>query len=174
MPVFGIDLNRDNPEYTIQDFVFWMPQFKSYMDTDEGKVMFNNLYPLANEKIFYSIFGSDWKYAMSLCIGHYSYLIGANSNSPSGSTLPEVYGGGVTRGVLQSAAIGGFSKSYNLEYTTLNSEEAMFWNQSAYGQQLMALLKTKALASIAVVTSQPLTPGNVKHNAKQAKTWKWW
>lgn len=164
MAILGIDVNRDNPPFTIKDFCFWMPQFKAYMNTEDGQVMFDNLYPIANNKIFESVFGTDWKYAMSLCIAHYSYLISLNMSAPSGDTLPQVYGGGATRGVLTSASIGGFSKGYDLQYTTLNTEDAMFWNQSTYGSALMALWKTKAAPSIFVVTSGPVNPPTGHNN----------
>lgn len=165
MALIGIDLNRENPEYTLNDFLFWMPQFKNYCVTIEGQTMFDNLYPIANAKIFESIFGTDWKMAMSLCIAHYAYLIAQYEQAPSGDTLGQTFGGGVLRGVISSASVGGFSKSYDLQYTALNSEEALFWNQSAYGAQLMALYKTKAVPSIFVVTSGPIVPnGNPSFN----------
>ena len=153
--IFGTTIDKHNPEYTIADFTFWMPQFKEYMETQEGQTAFNNLYTIVNDKIFESIFGVDWKLAMSYGIAHYLTLIAQQSTSPSGSTLSEIAGGGVTKGVLASANIGGFNKTYDLSKTMLDTEEAMFWNQTSYGASLMALLKTKALPSIFVVTNDP-------------------
>ena len=158
MAIIGIQIDKTNPEYTSADFTFWMPQFKNYVATTDGLAMFNNLYPIANAKIFYSIYGTDWKYAMSLCIAHYTTLIAQQSETPSGSTLGEIAGGGVTRGVLESASIGSFSKSYSLDKTMLTSDEALFWNQTSYGTSLMALYKTKAVPSIFVVTSYDDVP----------------
>ncbi len=155
MAIFGITLDRHNPEFTSNDFTFWMPQFKNFINTTDGTTAFNNIYELVNNKIFYSIFGADWKLAMSYGIAHYLTLIAQNSVTPSGSTLSEIAGGGVTKGVLSSASIGGFSKQYDLGKTMLDSEEAMFWNQTSYGASLMALLKTKAVPSIFVVTNDP-------------------
>lgn len=158
MAIVGIVLDKKNPEYTQDDFVFWMPNFRNYINTADGQTMFNNLYPIANKKIFYSIFGTDWKYAMSLCIAHYSYLIGQRAIGTPGDTLDQVYGGGIPKGILQSASVGSFSKAYDLTYTALNSEEMLFWNQSKYGMELMALYKTKAVPSIFVVTSGSVIP----------------
>lgn len=160
MSVIGVQVNKENPEYTMRDFLFWMPQFKNYCDSIDGETMFENLYPIANGKIFYSIFGSDWKYAMSLCIAHYSYIISSNIQTPAGHDLASIHGGGNIKGVMSSVSVGNFSKQYDLSYTTLNSEEAMFWNQSSYGAALMALLKTKAIPSIFVVTSNNI-PGSM-------------
>ena len=96
-------------------------------------------------KIFYSIFGTDWELAMSYAIAHYATLISQQVQAPSGDSLGEIAGGGVTRGVLTNATIGNFSKTYDLTKTMLDSQEAMFWNQTSYGTSLMALLKTKAI-----------------------------
>lgn len=156
--ILGAITNKENPEYTIKDFCFWMPNFKNYIETDEGQTAFDNLYPIANAHIYKSIFGSDWKLAMSYCIAHYLTLIAQQSQVPSGDTLADIAGGGVTRGVLASARIGGFDKSYDLSKTMVSSEEAMFWNQTSYGASLMALLKTKPIPSIMVVVNDPLPP----------------
>lgn len=160
MAIIGIDIDKKNPEFTISDFTFWMPNFKKFMATEEGVTYFNNLYPIANDKIFYSIFGADWKYAMSLCIAHYATLIAEKEQAPSGDTLQGIAGGGAYKGVLQSAGVGGFSKSYDLAKTMLESQEALFWNQTPYGALLMTLLKTKAIPSILVVTSYPVPGAN--------------
>lgn len=169
MAILGTYVDRTNPEYTIADFVFWMPQYKKYCQTEDGITMFNNLYPIANNKIFYSIWGSDWKYAMSLCIAHYSYLIAIQQTAPSGDTLPQIAGGGVTKGTISSASIGGFTKSYDLGYTAFqasNFQDAGFWNQSSYGMALYALYKTKAVPTIFVVTDGPLVPGTPPFNPR--------
>ena len=164
MAILGIQLDKTNPPYTIRDFTFWLPQFKKFCETEDGQFMFEKLYPIANNKIFKSIFGTDWEYAMALCIAHYSYLISVQNSTPAGDTLSGITGGGVTRGVLSSATIGSFSKSYNLEYTGLTAQDALFWNQSAYGMSLYALYKTKAVPSIFVVTDGPLIPGTPPFN----------
>lgn len=156
MAIIGIQLDRNNPSYSIADFTFWMPQYKAYMSTVQGQVAFDNLYEIANNKIFKSIFGTDWKMAMSLCIAHYLTLIANQVEAPSGESLEQIAGGGAYKGVLSSASIGSFSKSYELGMTMVQQDEALFWNQSSYGAQLMALLKTKAVPSIMVVTSGPI------------------
>lgn len=158
MAIIGILTDRDNPPFTKKDFEFWMPQFKNYLLTKDGEFAFNKLYTLANNKIFHSIFGSDWELAISYCIAHYLTLISQQQQAPSGPTLAEVAGGGTIRGVMTSASIGEFSKTYDLTKTVLDSAEALFWNQTSYGASLMALYKTKAVPSILVVTSNQI-PG---------------
>ena len=156
MAILGININKENPEFTIEDFKLWMPQFKTFMNTEEGILYFNKLYKICNAKIFYSIYGTDWEYAMCLAIAHYLTLISNQLGAPSGSSLVEIAGGGTYKGVLQSATIGGFSKSYDLDKTMSQKEESLFWNQTSYGAALMALLASKPIASIMVVTSGPI------------------
>lgn len=157
LAIIGIQLDRNNPEFTAKDFAFWMPQYKEFVETEDGKFYFDKLYKLLNDKIFASIYGSDWELAMSYGIAHYLTLISNQMQAPSGDSL-EGIAGGSTRGVLSSMSIGGFSKSYDLRMTMLDEKDAMFWNQTSYGAALMALLKTKAVPSILVVTSNPI-PG---------------
>ena len=157
MAIIGIQLNRENPEFTSDDFIFWMPQYSKFIATIEGQKYFNKIYTLVNNKIFYSIFGSDWELAMSYAIAHYFTLIANQIQAPSGDTLQGI-AGGATHGVLSSMTVGSFSKTYDLDKSMLTEDEAMFWNQTSFGAALMALLKTKAVPSILVVTSNPI-PG---------------
>ena len=159
MAIIGINTDKENPPFTIADFLFWRREYKKYMETDEGKVAFDNLYPIANNKIFYSIFGSDWKYAMSLCIAHYLYIIGQSEQNPGGSTLGSI-AGGVTKGLLTSATVGGFSKTFDLDKSLVNGSEYVWWNKSAYGAELIALLTSKGVPSIMVITSGPIPGSN--------------
>lgn len=169
MAIVGITLDRQNPSFTADDFTFWMPQFTKYIATPEGQKAFAKIYALANNRIFYSIFGSDWELAMSYAIAHYLTLIGQQTQAPSGSTLGEIAGGGVTRGVLSGASIGEFHKDYDLSKTMLDTPDAMFWNQTSYGSSLMTLLKTKAVPSIFVVTSNPIPDDPYMKFLKQEK-----
>ena len=155
MAIIGIQLNRENPEFTSDDFIFWMPQYSKFIATVEGQKYFNKIYTLVNNKIFYSIFGSDWELAMSYAIAHYFTLIANQMQAPSGDTLQGI-AGGATHGVLSSMTVGSFSKTYDLDKSMLTEDEAMFWNQTSFGAALMALLKTKAVPSILVVTSNPI------------------
>ena len=157
MAIIGIQLNRENPEFTSDDFIFWMPQYSKFIATVEGQKYFNKIYTLVNNKIFYSIFGSDWELAMSYAIAHYLTLIANQLQAPAGDTLQGI-AGGATKGVLTNMTVGNFSKTYDIDKTMVSEQEAMFWNQTSFGAALMALLKTKALPSIFVVTSNPV-PG---------------
>lgn len=157
MALIGINIDKRNPEFTKADFLFWMPQFTNLENID---TLFDNLYPIANAKVFYSIFGTDWKLAMSLCMAHYATLISQNVQLPAGTSLSTIAGGGTTRGVLASATIGGFSKTYDLDRSLISGDEYVWWNSTAYGGQLIALLKTKAIPSIFVVTSNPVPGAN--------------
>ena len=157
MAIIGVQLNTTNPTFTVEDFTFWMPQYAKFMATAEGQRHFNKIYALVNNKIYKSVFGADWELAMSYAIAHYLTLIANQLQAPAGDTLQGIAGGS-TKGVLTSMSVGGFSKAYDIDKTMLSEDESLFWNQTSFGAALMALLKTKALPSIFVVTSNPV-PG---------------
>lgn len=157
MAIIGVQLNTTNPTFTVEDFTFWMPQYAKFMATAEGQRHFNKIYALVNNKIYKSVFGADWELAMSYAIAHYLTLIASQLQAPAGDTLQGIAGGS-TKGVLTSMSVGGFSKTYDIDKTMLSENESLFWNQTSFGAALMALLKTKALPSIFVVTSNPV-PG---------------
>lgn len=159
MALIGIQLDRTNPAFSSEDFVFWMPQYAKFIATEDGQRYFNKIYSLVNNKIFKSIFGSDWELAMSYGIAHYLTLIANQIEAPSGDTLQGI-AGGATHGVLSSMTVGSFSKTYELDKSMVSENEALFWNQTSYGAALMALLKTKAVPSILVVTSNPIPGAN--------------
>lgn len=155
--IFGICTDKRNPEYTIQDLMFWMPKLKAFLSTEAGQTAYDNLYPIANKKIFYSIWGTDWKYAMSLCITHYLMLIakqGVNGNV--GDDLASVATLDTYGGMISSMTVGSFSKSFDLSQTMIDSDDAKWWNLTSAGATLMALFKTKSPPSIFVVTPTPL------------------
>lgn len=174
MALIGINLDRKNPEYTVQDFLFWQPQYKKYFETEEGETAWKNLYPIANGKIFKSIFGVDWTRAMSLCIAHYLYLLGRNSTTPSGNTLSSIAGGTPgSNAILTSANIGAFSKTFDPNATYIGTDDAKWWNLSSYGAELMALLKTKAIPSVFVVTSNNPVPYQGGDHHSPTEHWPW-
>ena len=161
MAIIGITIDRDNPEYTIADLKFWIRAYKNYYETEEGITAFNNLYPIANEKILYSVYGSDWKRAMSLCIAHYTFLLAQSEQAPSGSTLADLASAQTANGVIDSASVGSFSINYAIDKTMVETDEAKWWNLSPFGAELMALLETKAYSGgIFVVTSGPIPGAN--------------
>ena len=159
MAIIGIQLDRTNPEFRSSEFTFWMPQYKNFIETEEGQTYFDKLYSIVNNKIFKSIFGADWELAMSYAIAHYLTLISNQLLAPSGNSLSGIAGGS-TRGVLSSMSVGAFSKTYDMDKTMVSDNEAMFWNQTSFGASLMSLLKTKAVPSILVVTSHPVPGAN--------------
>ena len=154
--IFGIAVDRKNPAFTKADLEFWMPKLKPFLDTEAGQVAFDNLYEIANQQIFYSIWGSKWKYAMSLCIAHYLMLIAKNGvNGNVGDDIASIATLDTYAGMLQSMNIGSFSKSFDLAKTMIDSDDAKWWNLTSAGAQLMAMFKTTAAPSIFVVTPTP-------------------
>ncbi len=170
MAIVGTYTDKKNPEYTIDDFCFWIPKMAKFMKTEEGVRYFNKLYPIANNKVFYSVFCSDWEYAMSLVIAHYATLIGKQMSRPSGDTLADAAGGSDVQGVLTNMSVGGFSKTYDFgSIIKSGTDEAMFWNQTSYGVSFYSLMKSKSLPHIMVVTN-----GNPYEDRRSSPTKKPW
>lgn len=168
MAIIGISLDRTNPKFTIDDFTFWMPQYTKFLATEKGQKYFEKLYSVANKKVFHSIFGTDWELAMSYVIAHYLTLIANRLGAPSGDSLESIAGGGNIQGVLSSASVGNFSKQYDIDKTITAETDALFWNQTSYGAAYWALLKTKAIPTIMVVTSNPI--GETRFNKQEEKS----
>lgn len=168
MAIIGISLDRTNPKFTIDDFTFWMPEYTKFLATEKGQKYFEKLYSVANKKVFHSIFGADWEFAMSLVIAHYLTLIANRLGAPSGDTLESIAGGGNIQGVLASASVGNFSKQYDINKTVTEETDALFWNQTSHGAAYWALLKTKAIPTIMVVTSNPIYEN--RFNAQEEKS----
>lgn len=153
MAIIGINIDKKNPDFSQDDFLFWIPQFKEVIENKSiSESDFNKLKEIANNKIFKSIYGSDWELAMSLCIAHYIELRAANLRIPQSSDIRRLGGGSNYKGILNSYSVGSFSKSIDTQNTLVTDVEANFWNQTSYGAQLMALLKSKPVASIFVIT----------------------
>ena len=132
-----------------------------------AETLFDKLYQKANNKIFYSIFGTDWDYAMSLCIAHYMILIAMQAQNPLGSDLSSLASGNNYQGILSSMSVGSFTKSFDLAKTMIDSDDAKWWNMTSFGAALMALYKTKGVPSIFVVT--PTTVSLDKRSEYDAK-----
>lgn len=166
MALIGPFFDQENPtDYTVAKFTFWMPQFKAFMATEDGLECFNNIYPIAYARVKYGIMGADWYMAMSWVIAHYITLIGQQAQAEGGPDITQIAGGGVTKGVLTGMSVGGYSKQYDLAKTMSDEQEALFWNQTSYGAQYYALLKSKPIPSMFVVTSGPVpfgTRGNYR------------
>lgn len=145
--IIGYSVNTTNPSYTSDDFLFWEPQFTNYFKNNEeaAKKAFDKFYSICNNKIFKSTFGSDWEMAMSLAIAHYFTLWAKNSVVPSGSDLATIAGGGNYQGIITSASVGEFSKTFDTQ-ASLDTEDAAakWWNQTAYGASYWNLWVTKS------------------------------
>lgn len=165
MAILGApEISIDQPEFTIDDFKFWVPIYSRAIDTDEGKIAYNNIYPIALEKIQYSIFGVDWKKAMALCIAHYITILGKQQAQPAPATIQEAAMLGTTKGVLTSASVGGFSQSFDLDRSLSNTKDSIFWNQTMFGADLYNLYMSKPILSMIVVTPGPIGQRNSFYN----------
>jgi len=155
MAVIGITTNTKNPEYTISDFLVWFPQFTQYLATDKGKSTFNVAYEMANDIVFKSVLGPYWSRGMALCIAHIFMLIKFQQDQQGGPDLESI-SGGMTGGTITSANVGSFSVSYDTSLTKFDKDDAKWWNLTEYGAELYALLKSRPIPTMFVVTPGPL------------------
>jgi hypothetical protein len=161
MALVGLQTDTRNPDYTIDEFTFWIPEMSKFIHTERGMKYFNKLYQIANEKVFFSVFGANWEQAISLYIAHQLALIvkRARNARNAGDTLESLAGDSNPTGVLSGMSVGNFNKQYDFSLTTSDREEALYYNQTAYGQGFYALLKNMSLPSVFVVTQgDPLNP----------------
>ena len=70
MALVGLQTDTRNPDYTIDEFTFWIPEMSKFIHTEKGMKYFNKLYQIANEKVFFSVFGANWEQAISIYIAH--------------------------------------------------------------------------------------------------------
>ena len=161
MAVIGVYTKKENPEFTIAQFCVWFPQFRKFLETPEGQAMWDVIYPIANETIFKSVYGSLWSRAISLMIAHLMTLIALQNQVPVGDDLASIAGLGTTQGVMSSASVGSFSVSYELNKTMSEEEEAKWYNLTKFGAELYTLMKTRHIATIFVVTTNPIPGGAV-------------
>lgn len=149
MPVYGAPRKTENPEFQDPLFLMFFPNFKAYLSKEINKDKYLYFKGIANKKVSKAQFGTDWEYAMSLCIAFYLGLLIEQENKGSQS-LSKLADDLSPKGRVDSYSVGSLSKSMSFDSVMLNSEEAMFWNQNDYGRRLYALAKTKGTLTMMV------------------------
>lgn len=143
MPVYKSNVRRTNPTYTKPTFLIYFPNFKQFLDTDQGSRIFDEYKPIANTKVLEGAWGVEWKYGMGLCIAHYLVIWArtAKADKSIGGSLSGVASMGNQDGLLTSWSVGEVSKSYDHSKTMLDGPDAAFWNQTPFGRTFYTLWK---------------------------------
>jgi hypothetical protein len=144
MPVHGLPEQRQNPAFTIEEFVELVPKFKDFVEGD-GSALYTVFYNIADQKILERVWNVDWKFAMSQCIAHYIDLINRETQKEFG--LDEIAKDSYAKGV----AVQIDKNKYDFEKTVLDHPYSKFWNSTEFGRILITLLQTKAVPTIIVV-----------------------
>lgn len=148
-------VSRKNPIFTRNQFTTFIPAMREFMETEQGRDIFDAYKPIANSKVFKSMMGDEWYIAMALCIAHYISLWAQNASLAergSGSTVAGVAALGQARGLLTSLSVGEVSKSYDFSHTMLDKGiDTLFWNQTEYGRQFFAIWAPKQPMSIGLI-----------------------
>lgn len=127
----------DNPSFDVQkDFLDVYPQF--------GVVpieVVNMFYTIADASIKEKRFHTMWKYLMCLYIAHLSTLYLQSLGSGADSTVSEVLGNAMPKGVAASKSVDGLSISYEFADTASDLHGYGTFKYTIYGQQLATFVK---------------------------------
>ena len=148
-------VSRKNPTFTRNQFVTFIPAMKEFIETEQGRDIFDAYKPIANSKVFKSMMGDEWYIAMSLCIAHYISLWAQNASLAergAGATVAGVASLGQARGLLTSLSVGEVSKSYDFSHTMLDKGiDTLFWKQTEYGLKFFAIWAPKQPIGIGLI-----------------------
>lgn len=154
-PVLKPMVKRQNPTFTKNQFLLYIPAMKQFVETEQGDKIFQEYKSIANGKVYKSMMGDEWKLAMSLCIAHYIAVWANNASLAErggGGNITSISALGKLQGVITSQSVGEISKSYDFSLTTPEkTKDSIFWMQSEYGKQFYSIWSVKQPFSIAVV-----------------------
>ena len=156
MPVFKVNARRNGPKdiFTKEEYLVHMPKMEKFVNDPKYQVVFETYKNMAWSKVFKSVWGDEWGYAMSLCIAHYLVLYSrrAGSNKGLGDSLAGVAMMGNNDGLLTSWSVGEVSKSYDYSSVMLNEgTDSAFWNLTGFGREYYSLWTQKQPITIGVV-----------------------
>lgn len=100
---------------------------------------------IADQKILESIWNTEWKYAMSLCIGHYLAIVNRETQRSFG--LGDVAKTTDPKGVT---TVNIDKKRVEYKNVMLTTAESKFWQSTEYGRILITLLSTKTVLTMIV------------------------
>ena len=148
-------VSRKNPPFTRNQFTTFIPAMKEFIDTEEGRNVFDAYKPIANSKVFKTMMGEEWYMAMALCIAHYISLWAQNASlveRGAGATVAGVAALGQARGLMTSFSVGEVSKSYDFSHTMHDKGiDTIFWNQTEYGRQFYAIWAPKQPLGVGLI-----------------------
>ena len=147
MAVIATRVDRKNPSFNKQSYKIYMPQFGDFVDTVEGDKIFQAYKVIANGKVFKSVFGVEWDYAMSLVISHYLVIWASRASQKDkgmSSNLLGIAAMGNHKGILSSYSVGEVSKSYSYDGILINEKGAEFWNRTEFGIEFYSLLTERS------------------------------
>jgi len=151
--VIRMSVDRTNPTFTISTFKTYIPAMTKFVETDEGRGIFDEYKVIVNGKVFYSVWGDEWKHAFSLLLAHYLVLWAKRAaTAAQDSSLQGIASLGNQDGLLTSWSVGEVSKSYSFDGIMINEGvDSAFYNLTSYGREYYALYRQLQTLSIGLV-----------------------
>jgi hypothetical protein len=137
--------------YTLDMFKEDFPQF--YDEPGDPLIppnMLNLFLAMANASVLEDKWFEKWRWAMGMYIAHYGTLY-LESYRPFSENAQQAAQAGEITGQVQSASLGDASVSYDTSAAVAATERWGTWNDTIYGQQLVAEAKLIALGGMYVI-----------------------
>lgn len=142
--IYGLPSNQPNPNtFTKEKFVALIPRYKTFVEGD-GSALYDMFFEIANQKILFNVWNSDWEFAMSYCISHYLDITNRETQKSFG--LDDIALDSGPKGIVVEMD----KTKYSLSETTLEHRYSKFWNLTHYGRTLILLLETKGIPTMLV------------------------
>lgn len=130
------NLGRGKGNYTLEQFREDYPQFFNSEGNFLGSpAMLQEIINMANLSIQPDRWGGSWRYAAGLYVAHYATL-SLRSYAASNEDPAQAAASGALTGVVNSAALGDASVSYDTSAITAGTEGWGDLNATTYGQTL--------------------------------------
>lgn len=144
MTIYGLPSNNPNPDTFTKDiFVKFVPKYKDYVEGD-GSALYDSFANIADQKILFTIWGTDWEFITSYCIAHYLDI--TNRETQKSFSLEEIAKDSGPKGqVVSNDKI-----KYDFKNTLVTHQYALFWNMTFFGSVILNMVSSKGISTLLV------------------------
>lgn len=123
-------LGGTNPEYTVDDFFEFYPQFENVIDEE----IVEQFVTMAQATVQERRWKESWFLGMALFLAHFSTLY-LQTQAGDNPTAAQVVSAAYARGLITSKSVGSVSVSYDYSLIGDDLEGWAAWKLTVYGQQ---------------------------------------
>lgn len=127
-----------NPDYTIDDFLAFFPQFTGLVD---NSFVLDQFIAMANTVVLEARWFEQWKFGMALFIAHWLTLYLQSANGGPDATAAQVIGAAQVRGLQTSKSVDSLSVSYDVNVLVQGIEGWGMWKSTSYGMQFITIAR---------------------------------